>query len=115
MTEQHRFNAYQIMWIFVFYDLPTDTAEQRKHHASFRKNLLKDGFWMSQLSVYTRPCMSREIGDVHIARVEKMLPAKGKVSILMVTDKQYGSMKLFWGKTPKPQDKPDLPPQLELF
>ena len=43
MTE-FRLNAYHIMWLFVFFDLPTNTKKQRKNAASFRKMLEKDGF-----------------------------------------------------------------------
>jgi len=40
------------MWLFVFFDLPTDTKTDRKNAARFRKGLLKDGFEMMQFSVY---------------------------------------------------------------
>lgn len=39
-----RFSEYRIMWVLVFFDLPTETKEERQHHSEFRKNLLKDGF-----------------------------------------------------------------------
>ena len=35
-----RFSEYRIMWVLVFFDLPTDTKKDRKAHALFRKNLL---------------------------------------------------------------------------
>ena len=38
MTE-FRLNAYHIMWLFVFFDLPTNTKKQRKNAVSFRKML----------------------------------------------------------------------------
>ena len=34
------------MWVFVSFDLPTYTAEERKNAARFRKELIKDGFRM---------------------------------------------------------------------
>lgn len=39
-----RLNAYRIMWLFVFFDLPTSTKKERKKASKFRKNLLDDGF-----------------------------------------------------------------------
>ena len=30
-----RFSEYQIMWIFVFFDLPTETKKERKRYAEF--------------------------------------------------------------------------------
>ena len=56
-----RLNAYRIMWLFVFFDLPTHTKTERRHAAQFRKALEKDGFAMMQYSVYVRHCVSKEI------------------------------------------------------
>ena len=41
-----RLNAYRIMWLFVFFDLPVTTKRERKIASGFRKDLLKDGFVM---------------------------------------------------------------------
>ena len=92
-----------------------------KAAARFRKDLEKDGFAMMQFSVYIRHCASRESLDVHIKRVKTFLPETGKVSILGVTDKQYGDIHNFWGK-PKSASQSKIqnkvlsePVQLELF
>lgn len=106
-------NGYRIMWLFVFFDLPTETRKDRKNAALFRKNLLKDGFGMMQYSVYTRHCASSESADVHEKRVRGLLPPLGKVSVLRVTDKQYGKIMNFLGKAEVPKEPPPL--QLELF
>jgi len=101
------------MWLFVFYDLPTNTAKERKAFAKFRKKLMKDGFGMMQYSVYIRHCPSKENADVHIKRVKSFLPDDGQISILTVTDKQYGKILNFWGNKKSPI--PESPQQLELF
>lgn len=93
-----RLNEYRIMWIMVLFDLPTETAEERKIYAQFRKQLLKSGFTMFQFSIYIRHCSSRENRDVHIARIEKLVPEKGHVGIIGITDKQFGDIKIFHGK-----------------
>ena len=108
-----RLNAYRIMWLFVYFDLPTDTKKQRKNYANFRKGLKQDGFTMMQFSVYIRHCPSAENADVHQKRVERILPPEGNVSILRITDKQYGNIVNFWGKTAKIMEQ--APQQLELF
>lgn len=108
-----RINAYHIMWLFVFFDMPTNTQKERKAAARFRKNLLKDGFNMMQYSVYVRHCASRESAEVHIKRVKAFMEAYGQVSILSITDKQYGEILNFWGK--KTEVLPATPKQLELF
>lgn len=108
-----RLNAYRIMWLFVFFDLPTETAKDRKNYTKFRKCLIKDGFTMMQFSVYIRHCASKESAQVHTKRIETCVPSKGQVSIMEITDKQYGNIKNFWGKDTVPAKPP--PAQLEFF
>ena len=98
---EDRLNAYRIMWLFVFFDLPVVTKKERKIAATFRKNLMKDGFVMLQFSVYIRHCASKESQAVHIKRVKSIVPETGMVSILSVTDKQYGDIVNFWGQEKK--------------
>ena len=95
---QNRLNAYRIMWVLVLFDLPTETPAERKIAASFRKKIMNDGFQMFQFSIYLRHCASRENADVHIGRVRKLLPVKGKVGIMCVTDKQFGMMEIYHGQ-----------------
>ncbi len=111
--EQERLNAYHIMWVFVFFDLPVVTKKQRRKATLFRKGLEKDGFTMLQYSVYIRHCASRESADVHVRRVKSALPEEGQVSILLITDKQYGDIINFWGAKSSPLTKG--PQQLEIF
>ncbi|MBN2424998.1 MAG: CRISPR-associated endonuclease Cas2 [Calditrichaceae bacterium] len=110
---QTRLNAYRIMWLFVFFDLPTNTKKERKAASKFRNDLLRDGFTMMQYSVYIRHCASKENAEVHSQRVRTMIPEKGQISILMITDKQYGSIINFWGNKSPPQTR--IGAQLELF
>jgi CRISPR-associated protein Cas2 len=108
-----RLNAYRILWVLVLFDLPTETKKDRKIYAKFRKNILKDGFQMFQFSIYLRHCSSRENADVHIRRVKKILPEKGHVGILCVTDKQFGMIEIFHGRSPEVPAAPVQ--QLEMF
>lgn len=108
-----RFSEYRIMWVLVFFDLPTETKKERKASADFRKNLLKDGFSMFQFSIYVRHCASKENAEVHIKRVKRALPELGHVGILCITDKQFGDIEIFFGK--KEQAPPAIGQQLELF
>jgi CRISPR-associated protein Cas2 len=108
-----RFNAYRIMWILVFFDLPTETAKEKKAYTHFRKELMRDGFSMFQFSIYVRHCSSRENKNVHVKRIKSILPEKGHVGILSVTDKQFGMMEIFYGK--QTESGFVEPHQLELF
>lgn len=101
------------MWLFVFFDLPVTTKKERRQAGRFRKDLQKDGFSMMQFSVYIRHCASKESAEVHIKRVRDFVPEKGQISILSVTDKQYGNITNFWGKKSAPL--PEGPRQLEMF
>lgn len=112
MTEL-RLNAYHIMWLFVFFDLPVTTKREQKAASDFRKNLLKDGFIMMQFSVCVRHCASYESLMVHKKRVKKIMPTSGKISMLAVTDKQYSDIETIFGKTAKKEIK--APIQLEFF
>ncbi|MBS1616014.1 MAG: CRISPR-associated endonuclease Cas2 [Bacteroidetes bacterium] len=101
------------MWVFVMYDLPTETKEERKVAAKFRKRMLDYGFQMFQFSMYIRHSSSRDNAEVHVKRVKQMLPAKGNIGIMMITDKQFGLMEIFRGK--ERSAAPQTVQQLEMF
>jgi CRISPR-associated protein Cas2 len=108
-----RLNAYRIMWVFVLFDLPTETAAERKAASKFRKHLIEDGFTMYNYSVYIRHCPSTENATVHRQRIKKKMPEKGSITIFNLTDKQFGDMEVFY--CAKAQKPPTGPQQLELF
>lgn len=106
-------SRYKSMWLYVMFDLPTNTKKQRKSASDFRKSLVKDGFVMMQFSVYIRNCASNENALVHIKRIKNIIPAEGIVSILKITDRQFGETVTFVGKKSTPPPPPAT--QLELF
>lgn len=108
-----RYSEYRIMWVLVLFDLPTETKKDKKAYTDFRKNLQRDGFTMFQFSIYVRHCASCENADVHVKRVRSFLPDYGQVGILCITDKQFGSIELFYGKKIYAVNAPGQ--QLELF
>lgn len=108
-----RLNAYRIMWVLVFFDLPVETKKDRRNYALFRKSIMTDGFQMFQFSMYIRHCSSKENAEVHTKRVKAILPPKGHVGIMCVTDKQFGMMEIFMGPKAARAQRP--PQQLEMF
>ncbi|MBR4882647.1 MAG: CRISPR-associated endonuclease Cas2 [Bacteroidales bacterium] len=108
-----RLSEYRVMWIMVFFDLPTETKRERKEHTLFRKNLIKDGFTMFQFSIYIRHCASKENMMVHMNRIKRIIPDKGKVGMISITDKQFSEMQIFIGKKVTLSQPGSL--QLELF
>jgi CRISPR-associated protein Cas2 len=92
-------SRYNIMWLFVFFDLPTGNKEQRGRASSFRKYLLDNGFLMHQFSVYVKRCDSKEKVVSVVHNVKKKIPASGKVNIMWITDKQFcDSVEIWEGK-----------------
>ena len=106
-------NKYKILWVLVFFDLPTETPKHRKSYTKFRDATLDDGFTMFQYSIYLRHCPSRENAEVHIKRVKNALPTEGEVGILTITDKQFGDIELF--KSKKVSELPIISQQLQMF
>lgn len=85
------------MRLFVMFDLPTGTAEERKEAARFRKFLLNDGYYMLQFSIYVRICNGTEAADKHEQRLKNNLPEQGSVRLLRITERQYTSMQILIG------------------
>lgn len=87
------------MRMLVFFDLPTETAEERRAYREFRRGLIKNGFMMLQESVYCRMVLNasveRSVADV----LRRIRPAKGIVQILTVTEKQYANMEYLTGRS----------------
>lgn len=108
-----RFSEYRIMWVLVFFDLPTETKKDKRAYQLFRKQLQKDGFTMFQLSIYVRHCASMDNAEVHIKRVKSFLPEYGNVAVMCITDKQFDNIEVFTGS--KAVKIKSQPMQLELF
>lgn len=106
-------NQYKVMWVMVMFDLPTETAKERKAAARFRKDIMGDGFTMFQFSIYIRHCASLDNARVHIKRVKAILPTYGHVGIMCITDKQFADIEIFYCQKEEP--KATGPIQLELF
>ncbi len=106
-------SAYRSMWLFAMFDLPVTTKELRKRYTRFRKALLTQGFTMMQFSVYARHCASEESAAAIRQGVRSVLPDDGQIRLLGVTDRQFGKMEVFFGKSRSPSEEP--PTQFMLF
>lgn len=103
------------MWIVAVFDLPTHTKIQRKRYAGFRKLLLHNGFSMMQFSVYARHVPTIHQAQSLIKYLGPHTPAQGKCAFLLITDKQYGMTKNFYGPTVRTDKIPQKYDQLILF
>lgn len=91
----------RFMRMIVFFDLPTLTKKDRRIAQHFRNFLVKDGYVMLQLSVYSRICKGEADIEKHAKRLKSLIPENGSVRMLVVTEKQYASMTIFVGEIKK--------------
>lgn len=106
-------SRFKGMWLLAMFDLPVTSKNERRKYTQFRKSLIKDGFTMLQFSVYARYCESEEASSVHRKRIRNVLPERGHVRLLYVTDHQFGKMEVFLGKKSRLSEK--TPSQLMLL
>ena len=95
------------------FDLPVTDKKARRRYTQFRRLLLEQGFSMMQYSVYARYCASEEVAATQRKYIRAALPPAGYVRLLSVTDRQFGKMENYIGKTSKPPES--APTQLALF
>lgn len=88
---------YRYMRVIVFFDLPTETAEDKKEYRSFRKFLIKKGFLMMQESVYCKLALNATVAESIVKSVKGNKPSDGIVQLLVVTEKQFNKMEYIVG------------------
>lgn len=108
-----RVSGYRAMWLLVMFDLPVTTQAERRRARRFHAYLLDEGFTMKQFSVYLRYFDSRAKAEAAAIRVGREVPQDGMVSILYITDKQFGQMRNFMGRVPTKAEQ--KPAQFTLF
>ena len=86
------------MRILVFFDLPVETAKDRKIYSNFRKFLIKEGFIMMQKSVYTKLALNNSIVNSIRDKINKNKPKEGIVQMLTITEKQFSGIEYITGK-----------------
>ena len=91
-------SSFRFMRIIVFFDLPTETNEDKRAYRHFRKALIKDGFIMMQESVYCRMVHNQSVENGIKSAVRKNRPKEGLVQMLSVTEKQFQKMEFVTGE-----------------
>lgn len=86
------------MRVVVFFDLPTETAEERRDYRRFRAALLKNGFFIMQESVYSKIILNNTAANVIKETVRKLKTGKGLIQMLTVTERQFENMEFVLGK-----------------
>lgn len=87
------------MRLMVFFDLPTVTSENRRNYRKFRKNLILNGFFMLQESVYCRMVINEAMARSVVARIESFKPPAGMICVMAVTEKQFANISFIIGES----------------
>lgn len=75
--------SFREMRAFVMFDLPVETAEERRSYTRFRKFLMKNGFIMMQESIYSKLCLNATAAKTIYDNVRKNTPKKGIVQLMI--------------------------------
>lgn len=86
------------MRMMVLFDLPTETAEDRRAYRRFRGGLVKNGFIMMQESVYCKLLLNSTADQTAREAIRKLRPPSGLVQIMTVTEKQFSKIEFLTGE-----------------
>ena len=86
------------MRILVFFDLPTETLENKREYRKFHRLLIKNGFLMMQESVYCRMLLTQSASKTVLETIKRNRPTQGIVQVMTVTEKQFENMEYITGK-----------------
>lgn len=89
--------GYRFMRVMVLFDLPVDTAEDRREYTRFRKFLIRHGFVMMQESVYTKIVLNPTAAKAVMQKVKAHSPVYGLIQMLVITEKQFANIELVIG------------------
>ena len=85
-------NLYRQMRLILIYDLPVIEESDKRIYSRFHKNIIKLGFYMLQYSVYVKVINNDTSLKQSILKIEKIIPEKGNIMIMKITEKQYQDM-----------------------
>lgn len=85
-------SLYKQVRVLILYDLPMTKMDELKEYAKFRKNILKLGCYLVQFSVYSKVIKNEIYYKSFIEKLKNILPSKGEIRIIKLTEKQYEDM-----------------------
>jgi CRISPR-associated protein Cas2 len=83
--------------MIVLFDLPVETASERREYTRFHKFLIKSGFMKMQESVYCKLLLNQTAATIMQENIRRNKPAVGLVQLLTVTEKQYSRIEYIVG------------------
>lgn len=85
-------SLYKQVRVLILYDLPMSEIEDRKEYTKFRRDILKLGCYLVQFSVYAKVIKNEIYYKSFIDKLKNILPEKGEVRVIKLTEKQYEDM-----------------------
>ena len=85
-------SLYKKVRVLILYDLPMSENDDRKEYTKFRKDILKLGCYLVQFSVYAKVIKNEVYYKSFINKLKNVLPEKGEVRVIKLTEKQYEDM-----------------------
>ena len=89
--------SWRFMRTVVFFDLPTETPEDKKNYTRFRKFLIREGFIMLQYSVYTKLAINKTVAKQICNRLKQNKPKSGSIAVMEITEKQFADIEWISG------------------
>ena len=86
------------MRVIVFFDMPTESAFDRREYSRFRKYLIKNGFMMMQESVYIKLTLNQTAAKLLVDSIKRSKPSVGLVQVLVITEKQFQRIETITGE-----------------
>lgn len=86
------------MRIILMYDIYDDNSRESN---SFRNNLIKNGYYMIQYSIYVKVIPSYSQYSSEKQKISKFLPKSANVRLILLSEKQYQEIELIKGNYSK--------------
>ncbi len=81
------------MRLIIFFDLPQNTAQEKKKYLKFRNFLKENGYIRIQYSIYCKLCINIHTLNTQKKYVEVNSPVQGDIRFLAISESQYQSIK----------------------
>lgn len=85
-------NLYKQMRLILIYDLPVTEELDKKIYSKFHRNIIRLGFYMLQYSVYSKVIQNDTSMKQYMMKLERVIPEKGHIILMKITEKQYQNM-----------------------
>lgn len=89
---------FRFMRTLLMFDLPTLTAQDRRHFQKFVKYLEKSGYIRFEKSVYMKMTLNSSQAEKVIADAKKNLPPAGIIAALTITEKEFSGIDYLLGE-----------------